>query len=120
MATTAEEVWRLLGELIEAQKETDAQTTAKDTRDAPTDVFALRPAPIQVNYKGYPGTIGGSFIDYIVADEFVIPPEQRDCYSEQVVYLPETYWVDDSRRTLPGTPPDREKLGLPSRGTVFC
>ncbi|MGD1977744.1 MAG: tetratricopeptide repeat protein [Gammaproteobacteria bacterium] len=90
------------------------------TRDAPTDVFALRPAPIQVNYKGYPGTIGGSFIDYIVADEFVIPPEQRDCYSEQVVYLPETYWVDDSRRTLPGTPPGREKLGLPSRGTVFC
>ena len=90
------------------------------TRDAPTDLFALRPAPIQVNYKGYPGTIGGAFIDYIVADEFVIPPDQRDCYSEQVVYLPETYWVDDSRRTLPGTPPDREKLGLPTRGTVFC
>lgn len=90
------------------------------TREAPTDVFALRPAPVQVNYKGYPGTIGGGFTDYIVVDEFVIPPEQRDSCSEEVIYLPETYWVDDSRRASPAAPPSREELGLPPDGTVFC
>ena len=90
------------------------------TLEAPTDVFAMRPSPIQVNYKGYPGTIGGEFIDYIVADEFVVPPEQQEAYSEQVVYLPETYWVDDSRRALPASAPSRRDLGLPPEGTVFC
>ena len=90
------------------------------TLEAPTDVFALRPAPLQVNYKGYPGTIGGDFTDYIVADEFVIPEDRRDTCSEAVVYLPETYWVDDSRRALPEEPPGRSELGLPDDVVVFC
>jgi protein O-GlcNAc transferase len=90
------------------------------TLEAPTDVFALRPAPIQVNYKGYPGTIGGDFTDYIVVDDFVVPEDQRASCSEAVVYLPETYWVDDSRRTLPAEPPSRAELGLPGEGVVFC
>lgn len=90
------------------------------TLEAPTEVFAMRPAPIQVNYKGYPGTIGGGFIDYIVADEFVVPPGQQEAYSEQVVYLPETYWVDDSQRALPAPAPSRRDLGLPPEGTIFC
>jgi predicted O-linked N-acetylglucosamine transferase (SPINDLY family) len=87
---------------------------------APTETFALRPAPIQVNYKGYPGTMGADFIDYIVADEFVVPPSARHTCAEQVVYLPETYWVDDSRRALPADPPPRSRLGLPEDGIVFC
>jgi len=90
------------------------------TLEAPTEVFALRPAPIQVNYKGYPGTIGGDFTDYIVADDFVVPEDQRVTCSEQVVYLPETYWVDDSRRAMPAAPPSRRELGLPDEGVVFC
>ncbi len=90
------------------------------TLSAPTEVFALRPAPIQVNYKGYPGTMGGDFIDYIVADEFVVPRSARDTCSEQVIYLPETYWVDDSRRARPADPPPRAELGLPESGFVFC
>ncbi|UCC14714.1 MAG: hypothetical protein JSW21_01785, partial [Gammaproteobacteria bacterium] len=90
------------------------------TLEAPTEVFALRPAPIQVNYKGYPGTMGARFIDYIVADEFVVPPDARESCAEKVVYLPETYWVDDSRRALPTAPPPREELGLPKDGFVFC
>ncbi len=90
------------------------------TLEAPTDVFALRPAPIQVNYKGYPGTIGGDFIDYIVADDFVLPESQKETCSERVAYLPETYWVDDSRRALPEEPPAREQLGLPAKGVIFC
>lgn len=90
------------------------------TLNAPTEVFALRPAPIQVNYKGYPGTIGGDFMDYVVVDDFVVPAESRDDFSEQTVNLPETYWVDDSRRAMPSTPPPREELGLPADGFVFC
>ena len=75
--------------------------------NAPTEVFALRPAPLQVNYKGYPGTIGGDFMDYVVVDDFVVPAPHRDDFSESTVNLPETYWVDDSRRTRPATPPTR-------------
>jgi len=90
------------------------------TLSAPTEVFALRPAPIQVNYKGYPGTIGGDFVDYIVADDFVVPEADRDTCSEKVVYLPETYWVDDSRRAQPAEPPSRAEMGLPENGFVFC
>jgi len=90
------------------------------TLEAPTDVFALRPAPIQVNYKGYPGTIGGDFTDYIVVDDFVVPEDQQETCSEKVVYLPETYWVDDSRRALPAEPPPRAELGLPDAAVVFC
>ncbi len=90
------------------------------TLEAPTEVFALKPAPIQVNYKGYPGTMGAGFIDYIVADEFVVPPEARESCAEKVVYLPETYWVDDSRRALPAQPSPRGQLGLPEDGFVFC
>jgi predicted O-linked N-acetylglucosamine transferase (SPINDLY family) len=90
------------------------------TLNAPTEVFALHPAPVQVNYKGYPGTIGGDFMDYVVVDEFVVPPECRDDFSEQTVYLPETYWVDDHRRARPATPPSRTEMGLPADGFVYC
>jgi predicted O-linked N-acetylglucosamine transferase (SPINDLY family) len=90
------------------------------TLNAPTETFALRPAPIQVNYKGYPGTMGADFIDYIVADDFVVPEDDRASCSEKVVYLPETYWVDDRNRAMPATPRSRQELGLPQTGTVFC
>lgn len=90
------------------------------TLEAPTEVFALRPAPVQVNYKGYPGTMGADFIDYIVADRFVVPEKQRASCAEKVVYLPETYWVDDRRRAMPSQPRTRDELGLPEDGFVFC
>jgi predicted O-linked N-acetylglucosamine transferase (SPINDLY family) len=90
------------------------------TLNAPTEVFALRPAPLQVNYKGYPGTIGGDFMDYVVVDDFVVPAPHRDDFSESTVNLPETYWVDDSRRTRPATPPTRAAAGLPEDGFVYC
>jgi protein O-GlcNAc transferase len=90
------------------------------TLNAPTETFALRPAPIQVNYKGYPGTMGADFIDYIVADKFVVPEADRASCAEKVVYLPETYWVDDRNRAMPAKPRSRQELGLPETGTVFC
>ncbi len=84
-----------------------------------TPLFALRPAAIQVNYLGFPGTIGASYIDYIVADATVIPDELHHCYTEKVVTLPDSYQPNDSkRRVAPGV--TRADAGLPEDRFVFC
>ncbi len=83
-------------------------------------ILAYRAAPIQVNYLGYPGTMGADFIDYIIADAAVIPPEDRIHYSEKVVYLPDTYQVNDSRRVISERTITRAEAGLPEHGVVFC
>ncbi len=90
------------------------------TGDSRTGIFALRAAPIQVNYLGYPGTMGADYIDYIIADRWVIPEEQHEYYAEKVVYLPESYQVNDSKRPIAEHTPSRAKLGLPEKGFVFC
>ena len=79
----------------------------------------MRPAPIQVNYLGYPGTMGADFIDYIVADSFIIPREHEGDYAEKVVRLPGSYQVNDRARKI-GATPSRRELGLPETGFVFC
>ena len=89
------------------------------TRKARPGIFAHRAAPVQVNYLGYPGTMGAPFIDYILADEFVIPPQSRQHYAEQVVYLPECFQANDDRRVI-GVPPTRAQAGLPGQGLVLC
>jgi predicted O-linked N-acetylglucosamine transferase (SPINDLY family) len=90
------------------------------TQDARTNIFALRPAPVQVNYLAYPGTMGAPYMDYIIGDRFVIPPGDEKYYSEQVVRLPDTYLVNDSRRSIAETTPTRAEAGLPENGFVFC
>ena len=90
------------------------------TRDARPGIVALRPAPIQVSYLGYPGTMGSDAVDYIIADRFVIPADQQACFSEKVVYLPECYQVNDSRRKIADRVPSRQECGLPETGFVFC
>ena len=90
------------------------------TQDARTNVFAQRPAPIQVNYLGYPGTMGASYIDYIIADQTVIPDECRKFYSEKVAVLPNTYQVNDRKRVISDKAFTRSDVGLPSQGFVFC
>ncbi len=80
--------------------------------------FAARPAPVQVNYLGYPATMGAPYYDYIIADRFVIPETDRACYAENPVYLPDTFQVNDDRRSLP-PPPTRAQAGLPPSGFVF-
>ncbi|HEX8955850.1 MAG TPA: hypothetical protein VF798_06230, partial [Burkholderiaceae bacterium] len=84
-----------------------------------SDILALCPAPIQVNYLGYPGTMGADFVDYLIADRFVIPEAQRAHYSERIAYLPDTYQPTDGRRARPPAPP-RATQGLPENGFVFC
>jgi len=83
-------------------------------------VFAHRPCPVQVNYLGFPGTIGADYMDYIVADKHLIPGDEQRHYSEKVVYLPDSYQVNDSRRGISGRTPARAEAGLPEAGFVFC
>ena len=90
------------------------------TRDYRPGIFALRPAPVQAGFLGYPGTTGAGYIDYIVADRTVIPEHRRDCYAERVVYLPDSYQPNDSKRALPERAPARSAAGLPEAGFVFC
>lgn len=82
--------------------------------------FARRPSPIQVNYLGYPGTIGVQFLDYILADRLIVPDEKRKCYSENVVYLPNSFMATDDKRKISERVPCRSECNLPETGFVFC
>jgi predicted O-linked N-acetylglucosamine transferase (SPINDLY family) len=110
------EVARLLRQL-EIDILVDLNGNAGDGRPG---IFAHRPVPVQVTFLGYPGTTGLPFIDYIIADAVVIPPEHRVHYAEQVVYLPNTFLpTDDARRVATATP-GRLEAGLPPTGFVFA
>ena len=85
-----------------------------------TGIFSFRPAPIQVNYLGFPATMGTADIDYIIADQFLIPPEQSSGYSERIVYLPESFQANDDRRPSAPEAPSRAQFGLPATGFVWC
>jgi protein O-GlcNAc transferase len=90
------------------------------TGDARSGIMAYRPAPVQVNYLGYPGTMGAPYIDYIVADRIVIPEIQRVHFSENVVYLPHCYQANDDKREVSDKNFTRAQFGLPEKGFVFC
>jgi len=83
-------------------------------------VFAQRPAPVQVNYLGYAGTLGQDYCDYIVADRFVVPEASHEHYAEKIVYLPDTFMVADNGRKISSRTPSRTEAGLPDSGFVFC
>jgi predicted O-linked N-acetylglucosamine transferase (SPINDLY family) len=82
-------------------------------------ILALRPAGLQAQYLGYAGSLGADYIDYIVADEVVIPGHNRSHYQEKVVYLPDAYMPTDSGRAIAARP-SRVEAGLPEAGFVFC
>jgi protein O-GlcNAc transferase len=90
------------------------------TQDARFEILSHRPAPIQISYLGYPGTMGASFIDYVIADEIVLPFEQQRFYSENIIRLPDCYLVNDSHRRVAESTPTRQEAGLPDEGFVFC
>jgi protein O-GlcNAc transferase len=90
------------------------------TKEGRPGIFAHRAAPVQVSYLGYPGTMGASFIDYIIADRFVIPPDHQARFDEAVVHLPDSYQVNDSKRRIAERTPSRAELGLPADAFVFC
>lgn len=90
------------------------------TGGARTGIFALHSAPIQVSYLGYPGTMGATYIDYLIADPTLIPVEHQQYYSEKIAYLPNSYQVNDSHRHISDRQFTRSEAGLPDNGFVFC
>ena len=90
------------------------------TSNTRSHLFQYRLAPIQINYLGYPGTMGAKFIDYIIADPVVIPVEQRRFYSERIIYLPHSYQPNDNKRPIATTKTTRADVGLPESAFVFC
>ena len=90
------------------------------TGDSRTNILARRAAPIQVNYIGFPATMGAPYVDYIVADQILIPEDKREHYSEKIVYMPDSYQANGQERPIPQRMFTREKLGLPSDAFVFC
>jgi protein O-GlcNAc transferase len=90
------------------------------TRNARPAILAHRGAPIQVSYLGFPGTMGTDFIDYVIADRIVLPFDQQRFYTERIVHLPDSYWVNDSKLKIGERASTRAEAGLPDRGFVFC
>ncbi|QRG09817.1 UDP-N-acetylglucosamine-peptide N-acetylglucosaminyltransferase [Xanthobacter dioxanivorans] len=89
------------------------------TARARTGIALLRPAPVVVNYLGYPGTMGAGVCDYVITDPFLTPPASAESYAESFAYMPHTYHPH-GRGTPVGVPPSRAEAGLPEAGFVFC
>ena len=90
------------------------------TRNCRPNIFAKGCAPIQVSYLGYPGTMAANYMDYLIADRTLIPDEKKHHYLEKIVYMPNSYQVNVSNRSISKTSLLRHELGLPSTGFVFC
>lgn len=90
------------------------------TQNSRTFVLAQRAAPIQVNYLGYSGTMGVDYIDYIIADQTVLPRDHTAFFAEKAVWLPDSYMASDDKRPLAARTPTRSECGLPEDGFVFC
>lgn len=90
------------------------------TQDTRSRLFQYRLAPIQINYLGYPGTMGADFIDYIIADPTIIPEEWARSYSEKKIYLPHSYMPNDNEREIASSGMARAEAGLPEDAVVLC
>ena len=110
------EVAKMIGEIgadivVDLNGHTDGGRTA---------ILAMRPAPVQVSYIGLAGTMGASFIDYVIADPVLVAPSDERTYVEKVARLPEMYLVNDDKRPVAEHTPTRAEAGLPESGFVFC
>jgi predicted O-linked N-acetylglucosamine transferase (SPINDLY family) len=90
------------------------------TQSARTSLFAMRVAPIQISYLGYIGTMGANFMDYIIADEMLIPTQHQKYFSEKIIYMPDCFQVSDQRRVMGKGKLSRADYGLPEAGFIFC
>ena len=90
------------------------------TKGSRTGLFARRIAPVQINYLGYPGTMAAPFMDYIVVDPVLVPPDERAHVSEKLIVLPGSYQPNDNAREIAAVPTTRADFGLPADGFVFC
>ena len=90
------------------------------TFNSRSNIFASRVAPVQINYLGFPSTMGAEFMDYIIADDVIIPSSHQKFYTEKVLYLPDAYLPSDDGRPIAKTSTSRSDFGLPEDGFVFC
>lgn len=90
------------------------------TQGARPGLFFAGLAPVQINYLGYPGTLGTDAFDYIIADDMVIPPDCRQHYTENVIYLPHSYQPNDDLRHISPQTPSRQACALPENAVVLC
>ena len=111
---------RQLVEFIQTEKLDIAIDLKGFTKDKRLSPFSFGLAPIQISYLGYPGTLGAKFIDYIIADRVVVPDDKRQYYSENIIYLPNSYQPTDDTRVISDISITRAEVGLPESGFVFC
>jgi predicted O-linked N-acetylglucosamine transferase (SPINDLY family) len=103
---------------LEIQIAVDLGGHTEDTKSL--EIFSHRVAPIQINYLGYPGTSGAPFMDYIIGDRYLIPETHQNFYSEKIIYMPNTFQVNDSQRQISNRAFIKEELNLPAEGFIFC
>ncbi|HXX07131.1 MAG TPA: tetratricopeptide repeat protein [Pseudolabrys sp.] len=129
-----ERIERSCDKFVEARPLTDGEVAAQIrkeeidilidlnglTHGMRTTIFASRPAPIHVNYLGYPGTMGVTYMDYLIGDKIVIPKYEQAYYREKIVYLPSCYQATDSKRKISEKMLTRAEFGLPAKDFVFC
>ena len=109
-----------LAKLLRAMEIDIAIDLSGHTEGTRLDVLSHRPAPVQMTYLGFPGTLGLPFIDYLIADPRIIPPELKKHYAEKILYLPHCYLPRDSSVVPSPITPKRSDFGLPEEGFVFC
>jgi protein O-GlcNAc transferase len=95
------------------------------TKGARNEIFALEPAPVQASYLGFPATTGAPFLPWLILDKTVCPPASRDCYSESIIYMPHSYFVNDYKQAHrevldPANLPSRAEIGLPEGKVVYA
>jgi FkbM family methyltransferase len=90
------------------------------TKDSRTGIFVHRCAPIQINWLGYPGSMGATFIDYVIVDHNLVTAADLDYYSEKIISLPDGYQPNDAKRVIAPPTQTRVDCGLPEEGVVFC
>ena len=109
-----------LAKLLRAMEIDIAIDLSGHTEGTRLDVLSHRPAPVQMTYLGFPGTLGLPFIDYLIADPRIIPPELQKHYAEKILYLPHCYLPRDTSVVPSPITPKRSDFGLPEEGFVFC
>jgi predicted O-linked N-acetylglucosamine transferase (SPINDLY family) len=90
------------------------------TYNARPNIFSHRCAPIQINYLGFPGTLGSNNYDYIIADSFIVPQHNQKFYTEKIIYLPHCYQVNDSKKAISSTQYRKKDFGLPDNKFIYC
>jgi predicted O-linked N-acetylglucosamine transferase (SPINDLY family) len=90
------------------------------TKDSKAGIFKFKPAPVVVNYLGYPGTMANSNVHYLIADKTLIPEEKQKFYFEKIAYMPDSYQINDNKRKIADKVFTREEVDLPKSGFVFC